>query len=141
MSASIFPILIYPIFITSFYECKIKAILELNRTTYFLYIALAIVDLTLLNALIRSVTNIYYITHQRIFCSGCISVTPSIVIAYANHKTTKSTLIMYSQREFERRAAIMGGGNFVVPVQTVTDFLDNKLSGRIVMPFPMLFAV
>nr|XP_048318301.1 uncharacterized protein Cbei_0202-like [Ziziphus jujuba var. spinosa] len=32
------------------------------------------------------------------------------------------------QREFERKAAIMGGGNFVVPVQTVTDFLDNKLS-------------
>jgi uncharacterized FAD-dependent dehydrogenase len=24
----------------------------------------------------------------------------------------------------------MGGGNFVVPVQTVTDFLENKLSGR-----------
>ncbi|XP_059285719.1 uncharacterized protein LOC132039199 [Lycium ferocissimum] len=34
------------------------------------------------------------------------------------------------QRMFERRAATMGGGNFVVPVQTVTDFLDNKLSGR-----------
>ncbi|KAK1322893.1 hypothetical protein QJS10_CPA02g01341 [Acorus calamus] len=34
------------------------------------------------------------------------------------------------QREFERRAAIMGGGNFVVPVQTVTDFLDNKLSSK-----------
>ncbi|KAJ3676545.1 hypothetical protein LUZ60_003957 [Juncus effusus] len=32
------------------------------------------------------------------------------------------------QREFERRAAIMGGGNFVVPAQCVTDFLDNKLS-------------
>ncbi|XP_072961405.1 uncharacterized protein [Typha angustifolia] len=32
------------------------------------------------------------------------------------------------QREFERRAAVMGGGNFVVPVQCVTDFLDNKLS-------------
>ncbi|KAG6536472.1 hypothetical protein ZIOFF_001530 [Zingiber officinale] len=31
-------------------------------------------------------------------------------------------------REFERRAAIMGGGNFVVPVQTVPDFLANKLS-------------
>uniref|UniRef100_A0A2N9EYW1 FAD-binding domain-containing protein n=1 Tax=Fagus sylvatica TaxID=28930 RepID=A0A2N9EYW1_FAGSY len=30
------------------------------------------------------------------------------------------------QREFERRAAIMGGGNFVVPVQTVTDFLENS---------------
>lgn len=26
----------------------------------------------------------------------------------------------------------MGGGNFVVPVQTVIDFLDNRLSGRIV---------
>ncbi|KAM3336950.1 putative protein Cbei-like [Capsicum galapagoense] len=33
------------------------------------------------------------------------------------------------QRMFERKAAAMGGGNFVVPVQTVTDFLDNKLSG------------
>ncbi|CAH2077432.1 unnamed protein product [Thlaspi arvense] len=32
------------------------------------------------------------------------------------------------QREFERRAAIMGGGNFTVPVQRVTDFLQNKLS-------------
>ncbi|KOM28228.1 hypothetical protein LR48_Vigan511s005100 [Vigna angularis] len=32
------------------------------------------------------------------------------------------------QREFEQRAATMGGGNFVVPVQTVTDFLENKLS-------------
>ncbi|XP_027351289.1 uncharacterized protein LOC113862381 isoform X2 [Abrus precatorius] len=32
------------------------------------------------------------------------------------------------QREFERRAAMMGGGNFIVPVQTVTDFLENKLS-------------
>ncbi|EHA8586576.1 Pyridine nucleotide-disulfide oxidoreductase [Cocos nucifera] len=32
------------------------------------------------------------------------------------------------QREFERRAAIMGGGNFVVPVQAVADFLENKLS-------------
>ncbi|PRQ46083.1 putative FAD dependent protein [Rosa chinensis] len=32
------------------------------------------------------------------------------------------------QREFEQRAARMGGGNFVVPVQTVTDFMDNKLS-------------
>ncbi|GAV88799.1 FAD_binding_3 domain-containing protein [Cephalotus follicularis] len=32
------------------------------------------------------------------------------------------------QREFEQKAAIMGGGNFVVPVQTVTDFLENKLT-------------
>ncbi|KAL7193502.1 hypothetical protein ACSBR2_025169 [Camellia fascicularis] len=38
------------------------------------------------------------------------------------------------QREFERRAATMGGGNFVVPVQTVTDFLENKLSGVSVPP-------
>lgn len=35
----------------------------------------------------------------------------------------------------------MGGGNFAVPVQTVIDFLDNRLSGRIVMPFPKSFAV
>ncbi|CAN0838295.1 Uncharacterized protein Cbei_0202 [Linum grandiflorum] len=33
------------------------------------------------------------------------------------------------QREFERRAAVMGEQEFVVPVQTVTDFLDDKLSG------------
>ncbi|XP_019170761.1 PREDICTED: uncharacterized protein LOC109166280 [Ipomoea nil] len=33
------------------------------------------------------------------------------------------------QRMFERRAAVMGGGSFVVPVQTVTDFLGNKASG------------
>ncbi|KAJ6355307.1 hypothetical protein OIU77_005819 [Salix suchowensis] len=32
------------------------------------------------------------------------------------------------QREFEQRAAVMGGGDFVVPVQTVTDFLDSKFS-------------
>ncbi|KAK8991197.1 hypothetical protein V6N11_062218 [Hibiscus sabdariffa] len=32
------------------------------------------------------------------------------------------------QKEFERRAAMMGGGNFVVPVQTVTDFMENKIS-------------
>ncbi|XP_059453786.1 uncharacterized protein LOC132184245 isoform X2 [Corylus avellana] len=38
------------------------------------------------------------------------------------------------QREYERRAAIMGGGNFVVPVQTVTDFLENKLSVTSVPP-------
>ncbi|RLM99782.1 hypothetical protein C2845_PM06G21710 [Panicum miliaceum] len=32
------------------------------------------------------------------------------------------------QREFERRAAVMGGGNFVVPAQRVTDFISNRLS-------------
>ena len=32
------------------------------------------------------------------------------------------------QRDMERRAAIMGGGNFVVPVQRVTDFLSNTES-------------
>ncbi|KAE8789010.1 hypothetical protein D1007_36872 [Hordeum vulgare] len=32
------------------------------------------------------------------------------------------------QREYERRAAMMGGGNFVVPAQCVTDFISNKLS-------------
>ncbi|KAI3857991.1 hypothetical protein MKX03_033270 [Papaver bracteatum] len=32
------------------------------------------------------------------------------------------------QREFERRAAAMEGGSFVVPGQTVEDFLNNKLS-------------
>ncbi|KAM7268686.1 hypothetical protein ACFE04_010852 [Oxalis oulophora] len=32
------------------------------------------------------------------------------------------------QRELEQRAAVMGGGNFVLPVQTATDFLENKLT-------------
>ncbi|XP_031481390.1 uncharacterized protein LOC116251329 isoform X2 [Nymphaea colorata] len=32
------------------------------------------------------------------------------------------------QKEIERKAASMGGGNFVVPVQTVPDFLDGRLS-------------
>ncbi|XP_010273685.1 PREDICTED: uncharacterized protein LOC104609148 [Nelumbo nucifera] len=32
------------------------------------------------------------------------------------------------QRELEHRAATMGGGNFVVPVQRVTEFMQNKLS-------------
>lgn len=44
------------------------------------------------------------------------------------------------KRELERRAAIMGGGNFVVPVQTVTDFLDSKLSGIVNLPFPDMFS-
>ncbi|KAL5699029.1 hypothetical protein ACHQM5_029987 [Ranunculus cassubicifolius] len=38
------------------------------------------------------------------------------------------------QREFEQRAAKMGGGDFVLPVQTVPDFLDNKLSATSVPP-------
>ncbi|KAF3795882.1 C Uncharacterized protein [Nymphaea thermarum] len=37
------------------------------------------------------------------------------------------------QKEIERKAASMGGGNFVVPVQTVPDFLDGRLS---VAPLP-----
>ncbi|KAK4781305.1 hypothetical protein SAY87_017411 [Trapa incisa] len=32
------------------------------------------------------------------------------------------------QRELERKAAIMGGGNFTVPVQRVTDFIGKKTS-------------
>lgn len=35
---------------------------------------------------------------------------------------------IYWQEEMERRAAKMGGGNFVVPVQRVTDFLTGTLS-------------
>ncbi|KAL9224157.1 hypothetical protein vseg_000221 [Gypsophila vaccaria] len=38
------------------------------------------------------------------------------------------------QRELEQRAALMGGGNFVVPVQTATDFLENKLSATCLPP-------
>lgn len=33
------------------------------------------------------------------------------------------------QRELEQRAAVMGGGNFVLPVQTATDFMDRRLRG------------
>ena len=33
---------------------------------------------------------------------------------------------LYWQEEIERKAAIMGGGNFVVPVQRVTDFLAGR---------------
>ena len=40
-----------------------------------------------------------------------------------------TTALYCFQREFERRAAEMGGGGFVVPAQTVTDFINNKLSG------------
>lgn len=32
---------------------------------------------------------------------------------------------------------MMGGGNFVVPVQTVTDFLENKLSGKVIDHLPL----
>ncbi|XP_057537943.1 uncharacterized protein LOC130815476 [Amaranthus tricolor] len=32
------------------------------------------------------------------------------------------------QREFEQRAALMGGGNFVVPAQIVPDFLEGRTS-------------
>lgn len=35
---------------------------------------------------------------------------------------------VHFQRELEQRAAVMGGGNFVVPVQTVPDFLEKKYS-------------
>ena len=34
------------------------------------------------------------------------------------------------QEEFERKAAIMGGGNLVAPVQRATDFLSGKVSSR-----------
>jgi len=44
-------------------------------------------------------------------------------------KLTKFFLRIEKQREFERRAAVMGGGNFVVPAQRVTDFISNILSG------------
>ncbi|KAH1254246.1 Uncharacterized protein GmHk_04G010723 [Glycine max] len=40
------------------------------------------------------------------------------------------------QRVFEQRAAMMGGGNFIVPVQTVTDFLENKLSDFLTFQLP-----
>eukprot|EP00980_Cylindrotheca_fusiformis_P006909 scaffold1442_cov128-Cylindrotheca_fusiformis.AAC.30 len=35
------------------------------------------------------------------------------------------------QRDMERRASIMGGGNWTVPVQRVTDFCDGHLSSSI----------
>ncbi|OEL36379.1 hypothetical protein BAE44_0002599 [Dichanthelium oligosanthes] len=40
------------------------------------------------------------------------------------------------QREFERTAAMMGGGNFVVPAQRVTDFISNRLSAVPVTTLP-----
>lgn len=40
---------------------------------------------------------------------------------------------MEFQRSLKIKAAILGGGNFVVPVQRVTDFLDNKLSVKLVL--------
>jgi uncharacterized FAD-dependent dehydrogenase len=51
----------------------------------------------------------------------CITVesSPKLTIFFTYRK----------QREFERRAATMGGGNFVVPAQRVTDFISNRLSG------------
>lgn len=38
------------------------------------------------------------------------------------------------QKSIERKAAIMGGGNLVAPVQTVTDFLDGVSSAGKVIP-------
>ncbi|XP_075509905.1 uncharacterized protein LOC142546203 isoform X1 [Primulina tabacum] len=38
------------------------------------------------------------------------------------------------QRMLERKAAVMGGGNFLVPVQKVTNFLDHRLSGTLLPP-------
>uniref|UniRef100_A0A9I9CIG4 FAD/NAD(P)-binding oxidoreductase family protein n=1 Tax=Cucumis melo TaxID=3656 RepID=A0A9I9CIG4_CUCME len=38
------------------------------------------------------------------------------------------------QRELEQRAAVMGGGNFVLPVQTATDFMDRRLRVTSVPP-------
>lgn len=38
------------------------------------------------------------------------------------------------QRELERRAGVMGGGNFVLPVQTATDFMDGRLRVTSVPP-------
>lgn len=52
-----------------------------------------------------------------------------MVRIFINKFILSFTGIPWFQREFERRAANMGGGNFVVPVQNVIDFLENKLSG------------
>ncbi|MCO5562270.1 hypothetical protein L7F22_015895 [Adiantum nelumboides] len=38
---------------------------------------------------------------------------------------------MAFQRSLEREASVMGGGNLVVPVQTIPDFLDDHLSGGV----------
>lgn len=38
-------------------------------------------------------------------------------------------ILLSCQRELERRAAVMGGGNFVLPVQAATDFMDRRLRG------------
>ena len=52
-----------------------------------------------------------------------------MVQIFNNELILSFTGTFWFQREFERRAATMGGGNFVVPAQNVTDFLENKLSG------------
>lgn len=52
------------------------------------------------------------------------------MILSSKSELTLIYVLFVVQREFEQRAAIMGGGNFVVPAQRVTDFLENKLSGR-----------
>lgn len=45
------------------------------------------------------------------------------------------------KRELERNAATFGGGDFVVPVQTITDFMNNKLSGKIIISFQRYFVI
>ena len=41
----------------------------------------------------------------------------------------------FMQKLLEKDAAIMGGGDLVAPAQVVPDFLENRLSGKIVLSF------
>lgn len=54
-----------------------------------------------------------------------VTVSPKDFDAFQSHGSLAGVAF---QRELEKEAAIMGGGNFVVPAQTVPDFLENKLS-------------
>lgn len=54
----------------------------------------------------------------------------SFLITFSSNFLYENINCFCVQKSLERKAAIFGGGNFVVPVQTVTDFLGNKLSGK-----------
>ncbi|XP_024017962.1 uncharacterized protein LOC21397110 isoform X2 [Morus notabilis] len=65
---------------------------------------------------------------------GKVPVADYKLVKYVRDEDSDASAGVEFQRELERKAAIMGGGNFVVPVQTVTDFLDSKLSATSVPP-------
>ena len=44
-------------------------------------------------------------------------------------KLTKFFLHIENRENSKEKQLVMGGGNFVVPAQRVTDFISNRLSG------------